>query len=157
MARRRRRARYQRKPRCLFIPAGNTIEQRPAEIADRTSFGHWEGDLMMFRKDLGRHNLTSLIERQSRYTILTRNRDRNSTGVMTGIIEKLKVLPEATRLSVTFDRGTEFASYPLLKRKLVMDSYFCKPQAPWQKHGREHQWPGSALPATGRRHSSALR
>ncbi len=40
MARRRRRARYQRNPRGLFIPAGNTIKQRPAEIADRTSFAH---------------------------------------------------------------------------------------------------------------------
>jgi transposase, IS30 family len=133
MARRRRRVRYQRKPRGLFIPASNTIEQRPPEIAARTSFGHWEGDLMMFRKELGKHNLTSLTERQSRYTILTRNRDRNSTGVMTGMIEKLKVLPETARLSITFDRGTEFAYYPLLKQKLGMDSYFCKPQAPWQK------------------------
>jgi IS30 family transposase len=137
-ARRRRRARYQRKPRGLVIPAGNTIEQRPAEIAVRTSFGHWEGDLMMFRKDLGKHNLTSLAERQSRYTILARNRDRNSTGVMTSMIEKLKVLPETARLSITFDRGTEFASYPLLKQKLGMDSYFCKPQAPWQKASVEN-------------------
>jgi IS30 family transposase len=108
MARRRRRARYQRQPRGLVIPVGNTIEQRPAEIAVRSSFGHWEGDLMLFRKELGQHNLTSLVERQSRYTILTRNRDRNSTGVMTGMIEKLKVLPETARLSITFDRGTEF-------------------------------------------------
>jgi IS30 family transposase len=138
MARRRRRARYQRKPRGLFIPAGNTIEQRPAEIADRTSFGHWEGDLMMFRKDLGKHNLTSLIERQSRYTILTRNPDRHSTGVMTGMIEKLKVLPETARLSITFDRGTEFAYDPLLKQKLGMDSSFCKPQAPWRKGSVEN-------------------
>jgi transposase, IS30 family len=90
MARRRRRARYQCKPRGLFIPAGRTIEQRPAEIAVRTSFGHCEGDLMMVRKDLGKHNLTSLIERQSRYTILTRNRNRNSTGVMTGVIESCR-------------------------------------------------------------------
>ncbi len=35
LARRRRRARYQRKPRGLVIPAGNTIEQRPAEITAR--------------------------------------------------------------------------------------------------------------------------
>ncbi len=52
---------------------------------------------------------------------------------MTGMIETLKVLPETARLSITFDRGTEFAYYPLLKQKLGMDSYFCKPQAPWQK------------------------
>jgi IS30 family transposase len=133
MARRRRRTRYQRKTRGLHIPAGNTIKQRPAEIADRISFGHWEGDLMMFRRELGQHNVTSLVERQSRYTILTRNPDRNSTGVMSGMIEKLQALPAPARQSITFDRGTEFASDPLLKQKLGMDSYFRKPQAPWQK------------------------
>jgi IS30 family transposase len=138
MAHHRRQARYQRKPRGLFIPAGNTIEQRPPEIADRTSFGHWEGDLMMFRKDLGKHNFTSLVERQSHYTILTHNPDRHSTRVMTGMIEKLKVLPEMARLSITFDRGTEFAYDPLLKQKLGIDSYFCKPQAPWQKGSVEN-------------------
>ena len=57
---------------------------------------------------------------------------------MTGMIEKLKVLPETARLSITFDRGTEFAYYPLLKQKLGMDSYFCKPQAPWQKGSAEN-------------------
>jgi IS30 family transposase len=88
---------------------------------------------MMFRRELGQHNVTSLVERQSRYTILTRNPNRNSTGVMSGMIEKLQALPAPARQSITFDRGTEFASYPLLKQKLGMDSYFCKPQAPWQK------------------------
>jgi IS30 family transposase len=133
MARRRRRSRYQRKPRGLFIPASNTIEQRPPEIATRTSFGHWEGDLMMFRRELGQHNLTSLVERQSRYTILTRNRDCNSAGVMSGMMEKLQALPAPARQSITFDRSTEFSSYQLLKHKLGIDSYFCKPQAHWQK------------------------
>jgi IS30 family transposase len=93
---------------------------------------------MMFRKELGKHNLSSLVERQSRYTSLTRNPDRNSSGVITGMIEKLKVLPETARLSIKFDRGTEFAYDPLLKQKLGMDSSFCKPQAPWQKGSGEN-------------------
>jgi IS30 family transposase len=88
---------------------------------------------MMFRRELGQHNLTSLVERQSRYTILIRNRDRNSAGIMSGMIEKLQALPAPARQSITFDRGTEFSSYRLLKHKLGIDSYFCKPQAPWQK------------------------
>ena len=93
---------------------------------------------MMFRREFGQHNLTSLVERQTRSTILTRNRDRNSTGVMSGMIEKLQALPAPARQSITFDRGTEFAYYPLLKQKLGMDSYFCKPQAPWQKGSVEN-------------------
>jgi hypothetical protein len=109
----------------------------PLRLA-RTSFGHWEGDLIAFRQDFGKGNLTSLVERQSRYTILSRNPDRNAIGVVAGVIGKLKALPASARQSVTFDRGTEFARYGLLKSQLGMESYFCKPQAPWQKGSVEN-------------------
>src|SRR3546814_5927871 len=52
----------------------NTIKARPAEIGHRSSFGHWEGDLLAFRQEFGKANLTSLVERCSRFTILSRNR-----------------------------------------------------------------------------------
>ena len=137
MARHRRRTRYARKPRGLTIPLGNTIELRPPEIAARTSFGHWEGDLIMFRRERGQHNLTSLVERQSRYTILTCNPDRNATGVVAGVMGKLKTLPASARQSVALDRDTEFARYGLLKSKFGVASYFCNPQVPWQKGSME--------------------
>ena len=81
---------------------------------------------------MGKANLTSLVEHGFRYTILT-DAEQKNTAVVAGVIGKLKALPASARHSVTFDRGTEFARYPLLKQKLGMDSYFCKPQAPWQK------------------------
>jgi IS30 family transposase len=40
--------------------------------------------------------------------------------------------------SITFDRGTEFAAYPVLKQRLGIDRYFCQPQAPWHKGGVEN-------------------
>src|SRR3546814_2527424 len=45
-ARRSRRQRDARKPRGVHIPMANTIKARPAEIGHRSSFGHWEGDLL---------------------------------------------------------------------------------------------------------------
>ena len=63
VARRSRRQRYGRKPRGLHIPVANTIGARPQEIADRSSFGHWEGDLLIFRREYGKAYLTSLVER----------------------------------------------------------------------------------------------
>ena len=71
-ARRQRRVRYARKPRGVTIPLSNTIQNRPAHIGERTTFGHWEGDLLAFRKEFGKGNLTTLVERQSRYTVLIR-------------------------------------------------------------------------------------
>lgn len=137
-ARRRRRPRYGRKPRGMQIPLDHTIAQRPPEIGKRCSFGHWEGDLVAFRQEYGKYNLTSLVERRSRFTFLMRNPSRSSAGVMTGIQRKLGTLPHALRQSITFDRGTEFAAYPVLKQRLGIESYFCQPQAPWQKGSVEN-------------------
>jgi transposase, IS30 family len=136
--RRARRARYARRPRGLFIPQQNTIGHRPSEIGDRTRFGDWEGDLMIFRREYGTSNITSLIERRSRYMLFSRNRSRHSAGVMAGIERQLSPLPASLRRSLTFDRGTEFAAYPVLASRLGIISYFCQPSAPWQKGSVEN-------------------
>lgn len=128
-----RRRRYSRKPRGLSIPFGNTIAERPLEIAKRSNFGHWEGDLVAFRKEYGKANLTTLVERYSRFIVVARNPSRHSQGVMAGIAERLAPLPSSLRQSITFDRGTEFAAFPVLRTKLGTESYFCRPSAPWQK------------------------
>ena len=133
-----RRRRYARKPRGLNIPLANTIAERPKEIADRKQFGHWEGDLIAFRQEFGKFNLTSLVERRSRFVVLARNPSRHSNGVMQGIERHLHPLPQTLRQTITFDRGTEFAAFATLKTKLGMTSYFCKPSAPWQKGSVEN-------------------
>jgi IS30 family transposase len=131
--RRRRRKRYARKPRGVTIPPENTFSERPDEIAERSSFGHWEGDLVMFRRAHGQRSVLSLVERQTRFAVLRVQPSRHSKPIMNSLTEDLGGLPPAARRTVTFDRGTEFAAYPALKTSLGMDAYFCAPQAPWQK------------------------
>ncbi|AMK18269.1 MULTISPECIES: IS30 family transposase [Sphingobium] len=137
-ARRSRRRRYARKPRGVHIPLANMITQRPSEIGERQTFGHWECDLVIFRREHGKANLTSLIERRSRFTMLSHNPSRHSAGVMAGIDRHLSPLPSALRQTITFDRGTEFAAYAQLKARLSMTAYFCSPSAPWQKGSVEN-------------------
>jgi transposase, IS30 family len=137
-ARRSRRRRYGRKPRGLHIPLANSIGHRPQAIKDRDTYGHWEGDLVLFRREFGKANLTSLVERRSRYAVLIRNQSRHSTGVISGINRELGTLPPALRRTITFDRGTEFSRYAMLREQLGIDSYFCQPSAPWQKGSVEN-------------------
>lgn len=134
----RRRKRYARKIRGIHIPLANTIAERPGVIAERERFGDWEGDLVMFRREFGKSNITSLVERLSRFTILKYNRSRHSAGVIGAIVQRLRPLPPPLRRTITLDRGTEFANYPILARRLGMTSYFCKPSAPWQKGAVEN-------------------
>lgn len=68
-----------------FTPDVNIL-YRPDAVAERNQFGHWECDLIQFRKKFGKANLTSLVERVSRFAVLLRNNDRQSRPVMDGLI-----------------------------------------------------------------------
>jgi len=94
MARRSRRQGYGRKPRGLHIHGTKKIAARLQDIADRSSFGHWEGDLLIFMREYGKANLTSLVECRSRFTFLTRYPSRHFAGVMAGIDWHLHALPQ---------------------------------------------------------------
>src|SRR5205085_7608451 len=137
-ARRRRGSRYGRRPRSASIPRERWIENRPAEVENRETFGHWEGDLLIFRKEAGKANVTSLVERKSRFTFLLPNEDKRSAAVVAGIADALRGLPENARLTVTFDRGSEFAAYAALGRELAVKAYSCDPHSPWQKGAVEN-------------------
>ncbi len=78
-------------------------------------------------------NVTSLVERASRYAVVTRNEDRQSKPIMEALVQGLAPLPADARQSITFDRGTEFAAWKHLKAGIGADAWFCDPQAPYQK------------------------
>ena len=53
-ARKKRRPRFSRKPRQSFIPDSHRIQARPESVENREEFGHWEGDLMIFRREMAK-------------------------------------------------------------------------------------------------------
>ncbi|KOF13368.1 transposase [Ensifer adhaerens] len=136
--RRKRRPRSSRKPRDGVFPGACRISQRPDFIDDRSQFGHWEGDLLIFQRDLGTANVTSLVERKSRYTVMIKNQSRHSRPIMDKIIEAFSPLPALARQSFTFDRGKEFAGFKALEDGIGARSWFCDPSAPWQKGAVEN-------------------
>ena len=137
-ARRRRQPRYGRKPRSSSIPTNHSIQHRPLEVEDRKTFGHWEADLLIFRREHGKTNLTSMIERQTRYTMLLPNPDRQSHALIGRIGRAWQGLPEGSCRTITFDRGTEFAAYALLAQVSGTEAFFCDPHSPWQKGAVEN-------------------
>lgn len=137
-ARRKRRPRGSRRPRNSVFPADCRISQRPDFIGNRSQFGHWEGDLLIFKRELGLTNITSLVERKSRYTVMIKNNSRHSRPIMDKIVHAFSPLPSSARRSFTFDRGTEFAGFRALEEGIGAKSWFCDPSAPWQKGAVEN-------------------
>ena len=136
--RRKRRPRGTRKHHGQRFPQELWIRERPETVAKREQFGHWEADLIQFRKVFGKGNVGAMVERVSRFSVLFRNNDRQSKPVMNEIINALAPLPFEARRSITFDRGTELAAWDYLKRGIGSDVWFCDPQAPWQKGSVEN-------------------
>ena len=63
----------------------------------------------------GQANVTSLMERVSRFTVLLLNTTKRSKPVMSKIAAAIGALPLPARRSITFDRGSEFVTWPHLQ------------------------------------------
>ena len=124
--RRRRRGRGKRRSQAHRFADELSTNHRPESVGAREEFGHWEEDLIQFRKEAGPANVTLLAERVSRFTFLIRSADRRSKPVMEGIIAGLSPLPFEARRS-TFDRGFEFLAWPHLQAGLGAAVLFCDP------------------------------
>ncbi len=131
--RRKRRPRKGRTPKKPKINPELGIANRPVIIGDRVQFGHWESDLMLFRQKFGKTNVTSLVERVSRFTVLLMNPNRTTGRAMGRLAQVMRTLPLQARKSVTFDRGSEFMGWPHLQAEVGTQTWFCDPSAPWQK------------------------
>ena len=82
---------YGRKHRSDVIKDRVSIHERPQEINQRSSIGHFEGDLTFFHGSRS-ENLTVLTERSSRLTLLIKNHSKRSEEVTSGIIAKITPL-----------------------------------------------------------------
>ena len=87
-----------------------TISQRPAVVDDRAVPGHWEGDLILGSR--GTSSIGTLVERSTRFTILLHlPGDHTADSVATAMIEAMNELPAHLRRTITWDRGSEMASW----------------------------------------------
>jgi IS30 family transposase len=119
-----------------FIKQRRPINERPAEVEGRKVPGHWEADFMLFAR-YGQALLV-LHERQTRFGIVRRPRDRKAVRTASTIARQLSKLPPPMRKTVSFDNGTEFAEHHRLHKTLGVETFFCDPHSPWQKGGVEN-------------------
>ncbi len=118
-----------------LIQKRRPLAERPGEAADRGTPGHWEADLMLFRR-YGPAVLT-LHERRSRLCITQPLPGKAADAVVDAMTQVLSLFPDPWRKSVTFDNGTEFARHYRL-HDLGMETFFCDIRSPWQKGGVEN-------------------
>ncbi len=134
MMRRSKKSTTRGQPRGQIIDA-ISISERPAEVEDRAIPGHWEGDLISGSNNT---HIATLVERQSRYTMLIKLNGKDTKTVVNALIKQVRRLPSELRLSMTWDRGTEMARHKDFSIATGFEVYFCDPQSPWQRGTNEN-------------------
>jgi len=112
-----------------------TIRQRPAAVEERAVPGHWEGDLIAGSKN---SYIATLVERQTRYVMLAKVKNKDTESVVTALVKQSKKLPNELYKSLTWDRGKELADHKRFTMETNIDVYFCDPSSPWQRGSNEN-------------------
>ena len=114
-----------------------SIEERPAEVADRTVPGHWEGDLILGKYK--RSALGTLVERTTRYTILVPLGDqKDALNVREAYAEAFKTVPDEMRKTLTYDQGKEMSQHEQFTIDTGIQVFFAHPGSPWERGTNEN-------------------
>ncbi len=131
-----RRRRTQLNDRRGVIPAMISIEERPAEVADRSVPGHWEGDLIMGAGN--RSAIGTLVERTTRLVLIVPLTAKDAASMRRAFARAIRTLPEQLALSLTYDQGREMAEHKLFTAATRMKVYFAHPHSPWERGTNEN-------------------
>lgn len=132
----RRRNTKKRKSHEAKIRDGISIESRPEAVNQRVEVGHWEGDLMIGKKQ--NSCLGSIVERKTRYTILVKLNNKKAKTVCVEFAKKINKMPLSFRKTMTYDNGTEMAEHKLITDKTGMKIYFAHPYSSWERGTNEN-------------------
>ena len=133
----RRQKRKSRKKRAKeLIKQRVSIHDRPEEINQRTRFGDWESDTMIFKKQ--KSVLSVQHERKSLLVKLHKAMDKSADQTREALTASIESLPDGCFKSITFDNGLEGQCHTKIKKSYGVETYFCDPFKSWQKGGVEN-------------------
>ena len=84
---------------------GNSIEERPEEINNRSLFGDWKIYSVLGGKPVGESSILTLVGRQTRYAATKKLLEKKAEYVNQAVLECMKLYPIK---SITADNGNEF-------------------------------------------------
>lgn len=136
-AKKKRKRRCPREDRRGRIKNQRMISERPDEVKERKTNGHWEGDLINGAHGTG--HLVTIAERRSRFTLVGRTDSKETQEVIACMTTLLNIIPAKNILSITLDNGKEFANHQSLSEDVGIDVFFANPYHSWERGTSENR------------------
>ena len=111
------------------------ISQRSVLVNRKVRFGDFEVDTVIGKNHKGA--LVTLVDRNSKFTLIKKVDSKHAHGVTQAIIEMLSPIKNLIH-TITADNGKEFSYHEEIAKVLNIKFYFCDPYASWQRGLNEH-------------------
>lgn len=123
------------KPRDFNRSFGKSIEERPPEVAERSTFGHWESDTVIGRKTKGEKAVFTIVERMTGCCLSILIDEKNTDGVAVAMAQLKEQYGDKfgeVFKTITTDNGSEFANFSDFE-VLGTKIYFAHPYSSWER------------------------
>ena len=117
---------------------GKSIRKRDKSVYSRLEAGHWEADTVVSGQGKSTACFATLAERKTRFYIAIKMPNRKAQTMEDTIVAALSQFPPELVKTITCDRGTEFANWANIEKRLDCDVYFADPYCAWQKGSNEN-------------------
>jgi IS30 family transposase len=107
-----------------------SIDNRPAIVDAKKRIGDWEIDTVIGKNHKGA--LVTIVERQSKYTLIKRVVNKKADMVADATIDLLKPFKKRV-CTITADNGKEFARHSLIAKDLKSLFFFAHPYHSWER------------------------
>lgn len=114
------------------IPNRVSIDERPLVVEERTEFGHWESDSVIYPY---KEAINTLNELETGLVIFKKLKRKTADLTARAMIEGLS---SYGALTVTVDNGSEFTNHEQVTRDTGAKVYFCDPYSSWQRGANEN-------------------
>ena len=127
--------------------AGESIENRPDEVATRETFGHWEMDTVKGKQGVTKSCMLVLTERKTRDEIIFKLKDQKAESVVDAL-DRLErkwgdMFSKVFR-SITVDNGVEFSDCKGMERSALTPGekrtylFYCHPYSSYERGTNEN-------------------
>ena len=107
-----------------------SIDDRPGVVDEKSRIGDWEIDTVIGKNH--KQVLVTIVERKSKFMVMKNVENKTAALVATATIELLRPYQDRI-LTITADRGKEFAHHEKVAKALECDYYFAHPYSSWER------------------------
>lgn len=119
------------------IPHRRDISERPKIVDKWKRCGDWESDLVVSPRS-GTGAVATFVERFSKYLRAALLQDRSADAFVLGAQQAFAIIPEALRLTMTHDNGSEICGHEQITNSLKITVYCARPFHSWERGLNEH-------------------